>query len=490
MVTQVWYEGNKLAWRIILGSDHELHNGLLTIDFSDLISQGMIPELTPDPATGEVSLDYSYGGTSTVWLNESAGLDAAYRDRFVPIRPDGAATYENNVLSLSIPVLPAQGAVVFEIRTAFNPLAADPPLGTDYYGSPYISAVLDGTRYYMETHFTADTRCVRVEKTWSGNPTGGEQAAITLLVNGENLAQKARAMLPTLIGRQFSDRLLMGAWVREVDAALPGFFYQLAHELTFHEWVDLQGQPTGKVYTFTQAEADNALAGFLPLYEVELGVAPNNTHTFAHLPWLTPESFSLAENAITDGWRQQGEVTRATEAHRVLLGMTNARWTPTPAPVDYAPIHVPLGGQKQAVNHHLKGGEYRFVLKDWQGNTLDTASHDASGAFAFKPRSFSRTGSFLYTIAEVKGDNANIHYDSTIYTARVTVTAQGDDLSARVEWLKDGVPYTGDIRFVNQAPLPPTGDNHLMLPLALVVLALVITAGIATYTRHHRMRSN
>ena len=311
MVTQVWYEGNKLAWRIILGSDHELHNGLLTIDFSDLISQGMIPELTPDPATGEVSLSYIYGGTSTVWLNERAGLDAAYRDRFVPILPEGTATYENNVLSLSIPALPAQSAVIFEIRTAFNPLAADPPLGTDYYGSPYISAVLDGTRYYLETHFTADTRCVRVEKTWSGNPTGSEQAAITLLVNGENLAQKARAMLPTLIGRQFSDRLLMGAWVREVDAAL---------------------------------------AGFLPLYEVELGVAPNNTHTFAHLPWLMPASFNLAENAITDGWRPQGEVTRSTEGHRVLLGVTNARWTPPPAPVDYPPIQVPLSGHWSAPN--------------------------------------------------------------------------------------------------------------------------------------------
>lgn len=193
MVTQVWYEGNKLAWRIILGSDHELHNGLLTIDFGELISQGMMPELMPNPVTGEVSLDYKYGNDPidwTEWLNSRAGLDAAYRDRFVPILPDGTATYENNVLSISIPVLPAQSAVIFEIRTAFDPRAADPPLGTDYYGGPYISTILDGTRYYMETHFTADTRCVHVEKTWSGNPTGSEQAAITLLVNGKTWRKK------------------------------------------------------------------------------------------------------------------------------------------------------------------------------------------------------------------------------------------------------------------------------------------------------------
>ncbi len=381
MVTQAVMEGNSIIWRVVLGSDHELHNGLITIDFSKLIDQGMIPRLAPDPLTGEVALDFRYGVTYRdwkEWLNTSAGLDSAYHNRFTPINPQGTTTFINEVLELSIPQLPAQSAIIFEVITDFKPTQAQPALSTDYYGTRFNGAILDGTRYYMDTHFTADTRCVHVEKTWQGSPGSGDTATLALTIDGENIAKKAKDLLPTLVGASFTDRFEMSEWLRGVDAQLPGFFYTLAGELTFHEWIDLQGQPTGKTYAFTQAEAERTLAAFLPLYEVTLGAAPDNTHTFAQLDWLTPDRYSLVETALSDGWQQMGEISRSTNEHRLLLGITNRQYkvitaTKTWANLDQAEANRFLqlyAGQSELLDPYL---DVWFQLYSSVGGSEPTA---------------------------------------------------------------------------------------------------------------------
>lgn len=143
---------------------------------------------------------------------------------------------------------------------------------------------------------------------------------------------------------------------------------------------------------------------------------------------------------------------------------------PIPKP-NYKPITVPLSGQKKTVNHRLTAGAYQFVLKDRKGTALETRSNDENGFFSFRPRTLSEPGIYLYTVEEVKGDLTNINYDKTMYTARIVVSVQNGELQADLGILKNGLPYAGEILFVNSAMIPATGDRHLGVSLMMMILA-------------------
>ena len=141
---------------------------------------------------------------------------------------------------------------------------------------------------------------------------------------------------------------------------------------------------------------------------------------------------------------------------------------------EYDRIKVTFSGTKKAVNHRLKGGEYAFTIKDGSGKIRQTVSNDEQGRIVFSPRTFSRTGTFTYTIEEVPGNRAHMVYDKTVYTAKVTTTAVGGALQAKVELERDGVPYDGEIVFVNRLRTPQTGDSALTMPMILVLAAVVM----------------
>ena len=141
---------------------------------------------------------------------------------------------------------------------------------------------------------------------------------------------------------------------------------------------------------------------------------------------------------------------------------------------EYDRIKVTFSGTKKAVNHRLKGGEYAFTIKDGSGKIRQTVSNDEQGRIVFSPRTFSRTGTFTYTIEEVPGNRAHMVYDKTVYTAKVTTTAAGGALQAKVELERNGVPYDGEIVFVNRLRTPETGDSALTMPLTLVLAAVVM----------------
>lgn len=166
-----------------------------------------------------------------------------------------------------------------------------------------------------------------------------------------------------------------------------------------------------------------------------------------------------------------------TSATVTITNTYPAPTDPVTPPTTYDPISVPITGLKKAVNHSLRAGDYSFTIKDGKGNTLETVKNAADGSISFKPRTFSRTGTFLYTIEEVKGAKAGIVYDSTVYTAKVAVTASGGQLTASVTILKNGTPTAGGITFVNSTKAPPTGDSHLAFPLVLMTLAMLSLGG-------------
>jgi len=174
---------------------------------------------------------------------------------------------------------------------------------------------------------------------------------------------------------------------------------------------------------------------------------------------------------------------------------------PTPAPTkvpvpeatrvpSYPTLRVPLSAHKVLKNGALKEGDFWFELKDAKGAVLATVTNQADGTIVFPDRTFSRAVSdYIYTVSEVPGDNNTIDYDSTLYTVKVTTTATNGQLSARVDILRDGMPYGGDMVFTNIRQVPKTGDSAPRVMLMLALAGLVL-AGVALTSKRMSRRSN
>ncbi|MFS9106083.1 FctA domain-containing protein [Streptococcus parasanguinis] len=99
---------------------------------------------------------------------------------------------------------------------------------------------------------------------------------------------------------------------------------------------------------------------------------------------------------------------------------------PTEKRVNNVPVEVEFNFTKRLEGRELKANEFSFVLKDSEGNTLETVKNDASGNVKFSALEFKKgqEGVHNYTVEEVKGSDATVTYDTM--KANVTVTVSHD----------------------------------------------------------------
>ena len=126
---------------------------------------------------------------------------------------------------------------------------------------------------------------------------------------------------------------------------------------------------------------------------------------------------------------------------------------PTQTRVVNTPVEVQFEFTKKLDGRTLKEGEFSFVLKDKDGNILQTVLNDADGKIKFSPLEFARgeEGVHTFTVEEVKGADANVEYDTMVATITVTVARDGEVLTATA-----GLPE--DMEFNNKV-LPPNTPN-------------------------------
>ena len=118
------------------------------------------------------------------------------------------------------------------------------------------------------------------------------------------------------------------------------------------------------------------------------------------------------------------------------------------------PTQVSIGAIKVLEGRELKKDEFSFKLV---GESIEsTVTNDADGKISFDKFEYSEPGTYVYTISEVKGDEAGMTYDKSVFTATVNVVDDGEgNLKANVAFTKGDKSVEG-IVFNNTYKKPET----------------------------------
>lgn len=118
------------------------------------------------------------------------------------------------------------------------------------------------------------------------------------------------------------------------------------------------------------------------------------------------------------------------------------------------PTQVSIGVIKVLEGRELKKDEFSFKLV---GEDVEsTVTNDADGKINFDKFEYDEPGTYVYTISEVKGDEAGMTYDKSVFTATVNVVDDGEgNLKANVAFTKGDKSVEG-IVFNNTYKKPET----------------------------------
>lgn len=166
------------------------------------------------------------------------------------------------------------------------------------------------------------------------------------------------------------------------------------------------------------------------------------------------------------------------------------------------PTAVSLGASKILTGRTLRDGEFTFQLKDADGTVVARARNDAGGAVKFDELSFSRPGTYTYTVAEVEGSDSTITYDKTVYTAVIQVAddLQGHLVASVADQSGAGLDMTFTNKYTEPAKDVPdssgpdtrkgvrTGDTAPILPVVAVMAAALVVILITAAVIFRRRR--
>lgn len=118
------------------------------------------------------------------------------------------------------------------------------------------------------------------------------------------------------------------------------------------------------------------------------------------------------------------------------------------------PTQVSIGAIKVLEGRELKKDEFSFKLV---GEDIEsTVTNDADGKINFDKFEYDEPGTYVYTISEVKGDEAGMTYDKSVFTATVNVVDDGEgNLKANIAFTKGDKSVEG-IVFNNTYKKPET----------------------------------
>ena len=196
---------------------------------------------------------------------------------------------------------------------------------------------------------------------------------------------------------------------------------------------------------------------------------------------------------VTDNGNGTLSVAHKVDNDANAVGFTNS----------YAPAatSVTLGASKVLSGKSLEDGEFSFALEGEDGTRL-TVGNDANGMVAFPAIQYSETGTYQYTLSEVKGSETGVTYDEAAYAVTVAVEDDGEgSLVATVSYEGGKAPVFNNtyqepegpaaaddpVSFVKAAVsgAAKTGDNLLGIAGAIAAVAAV-AAAVAVLSRRKK----
>ena len=146
------------------------------------------------------------------------------------------------------------------------------------------------------------------------------------------------------------------------------------------------------------------------------------------------------------------------------------------------PTQVSIGAIKVLEGRELKKDEFSFKLV---GEDVEsTVTNDADGKINFDKLEYDEPGTHVYTISEVKGDEAGMTYDKSVFTATVNVVDDGEgNLKANVAFTKgdksvEGIVFNNTYRKPETpAPTPDPGTPKTVTNIVKTVKGFLPTTG-------------
>lgn len=146
------------------------------------------------------------------------------------------------------------------------------------------------------------------------------------------------------------------------------------------------------------------------------------------------------------------------------------------------PTQVSIGAIKVLEGRELKKDEFSFKLV---GEDIEsTVTNDADGKINFDKFEYDEPGTYVYTISEVKGDEAGMTYDKSVFTATVNVVDDGEgSLKASVAFAKgdksaEGIVFNNTYKKPETpVPTPDPGTPKTVTNIVKTVKGFLPTTG-------------
>lgn len=146
------------------------------------------------------------------------------------------------------------------------------------------------------------------------------------------------------------------------------------------------------------------------------------------------------------------------------------------------PTQVSIGAIKVLEGRELKKDEFSFKLV---GEGIESAvTNDADGKISFDKFEYDEPGTHVYTISEVKGDEAGMTYDKSVFTATVNVVDDGEgSLKASVAFAKgdksaEGIVFNNTYKKPETpVPTPDPGTPKTVTNIVKTVKGFLPTTG-------------
>lgn len=209
------------------------------------------------------------------------------------------------------------------------------------------------------------------------------------------------------------------------------------------------------------------------------------THTYT-LREACPSALGLYKGVTYDGTTYTVATTVSdngdgtlTAAHKLEGTTESAGFTNK---YHAMPTQVSIGALKVLEGRELKKDEFSFKLV---GEDIEsTVTNDADGKINFDKFEYSEPGTYVYTISEVKGDEAGMTYDKSVFTATVNVVDDGEgNLKASVAFAKgdksvEGIVFNNTYKKPETpVPTPDPGTPKTVTSIVKTVKGFLPTTG-------------